>query len=236
MAVYAPGDTPPVDPNADPGMWARLMGFVGGLNPIGGAQAAEAPPQGPGPPVDPDAAARRAAIERLKPMMASPGNTNTPAIMPHMFGDGPNVQGRPVLPYIDPRTGQLANAAAIPTNLPPGAPSPARPGGIGSDANFPVMGAGGFPTTYAPPGQQPPVPTPVGSPAPAVPPPRPRIVAQPVRKPVRIPASATASVPAAGSPWVTRDAQNQDWSGGALARGGTRQMGMLDLSKLFGQR
>ena len=26
--------------------------------------------------------------------------------------------------------------------------------GIGSDANFPVMGAGGFPTTYAPPGQQ----------------------------------------------------------------------------------
>jgi hypothetical protein len=39
----------------------------------------------------------------------------------------------------------------------------ARRGGIGSDANAPVMGAGGFPTTYAAPGQQ--SPTPTGSPS-----------------------------------------------------------------------
>ena len=57
MSVYAPGDTPPVDPNADPGMWARLMGYVGGLSPIGSAQA-DTMAQGPNPaanpsPVDP---------------------------------------------------------------------------------------------------------------------------------------------------------------------------------------
>ena len=41
------------------------------------------------------------------------------------------------------------------------------PGGIGSDANRPVLGAGGFPTTYANPGAQPPAPD--GMPPPAIP-------------------------------------------------------------------
>jgi hypothetical protein len=45
-------------------------------------------------------------------------------------------------------------AGGIDTPAP--APGPLAGGGIGSDANFPVMGAGGFPTTYAAPGQQPP--------------------------------------------------------------------------------
>lgn len=223
MAVYAPGDTPPVDPNADPGMWARLMGFVGGLNPIGSAQAGEAPPQGPGPPMDPDAAARQAAIERLKPQMASPGNTNAPGIMPHIAGDGPNVQGRPVLPYIDPRTGQIANAASIPTDLPPAAAA--------------------APPAAAQPMMPPRTPTPASAYGFPLPPPRPVApvatapVRHPARKPVRIPASATASVPPGmAKGWTEGEYQNRDISGGALARGGTARMGMLDLSKLFGQR
>jgi hypothetical protein len=37
--------------------------------------------------------------------------------------------------------------------------------GIGSDANAPLMGAGGFPTTYGAPGQQPAEPTPTGAPS-----------------------------------------------------------------------
>jgi hypothetical protein len=49
------------------------------------------------------------------------------------------------------------------------APAPASAttgrGGIGSDANAPVMGAGGFPTTYAAPGQQPAELTPSGTPS-----------------------------------------------------------------------
>jgi hypothetical protein len=226
VAVYAPGDDPTAGQGQDPGMWARLMGFVGGMNPIGSAQAGEAPPPGPGP-VDPDAAARQAAIERLKPQMANPGNTNAPAIMPHMFGDGPNVQGRPVMPYIDPRTGQIADASRIPTDLPPAAAPAFHQPDHPSTMRFPM-----WPTPPAPAAAAPPA---IGSPAPAVPPPRP--VAQPVRKPARIPANATASVPPAGSPWVTQDMQNTNPTGGALGRGGYRQqMGMLDLSKLFGQR
>jgi len=51
--------------------------------------------------------------------------------------------------------------------MPPIYRSPAAQGrgGVGSDANYPVMGAGGFPTAYATPGQQAAGPTPAGSPS-----------------------------------------------------------------------
>lgn len=55
---------------------------------------------------------------------------------------------------------QAAGAMQVPP-LPPIASAP-QSGGIGSDANRPLMGAGGFPNTYGAPGQQPPVST--GSP------------------------------------------------------------------------
>ena len=222
MAVYAPGDdyggVGSSSASADPNLMQRLMAYING----GGAAG------------DP---AVQAQVNQA--MAGGAGNTNQPAIMPHLTGDGPNVQGRPILPYLNGNTAGLANAAAIPTSGAPPMPqgAPMGHGGIGSDANAPVMGAGGFPTTYAAPGQQPAMPTPAATP---YPPPRPRVAAAPVRRAQpsggRIPANATASVPPAGSPWVTRDAQNQDWSGGALARGGTRQMGMLDLSKLFSRQ
>ena len=60
MAVSAPSDDPgyvygsPPPPNAiDPGMWARLMGYTSGLNPISSANAAESVQRGPSPAATP---------------------------------------------------------------------------------------------------------------------------------------------------------------------------------------
>ena len=116
----------------------------------------------------------------------------------------------------------------------PSGPVAPAPGGIGSDANFPVSGAAGFPNTYAPPGQQPampnpaaaPVPGAVGSPAPAMPPPRPRMTVPAARTPA--PAAAAAGPPPG---MVARP--NADVAGGARGRQSVPYMSALDLSKLF---
>jgi hypothetical protein len=234
MAVYAPGDSPP-DPNSiaqDPGMWARLMGYV---NPIGSAQAAEAP-RGP-------ASSGTAApgvqygghpanqygqpiygLDALKSAINSgPGNTNTPAILPHLTGDGPNVQGRPILPYLNPNTRELANAAAIPTDLPPPAPGNPTPWFTPSNTPLPWRGPDATPATTAP-----------------LPPSRPAAIDP--RMTGVVPPSATAQAPS--SMFTTFDRPNMNpgtgggMLGGALASprgtGGPSQMGMLDLSGLFG--
>lgn len=113
-------------------------------------------------------------------------------------------------------------------------PAPARSGGIGSDANFPVMGAGGFPTTYANPGAQPPVPTgPVSG-------------ANPANRGVGTTRSPGAGAPA-GNPsqtpqpassnrFVQVDRPNMDVAGGGMGRGGPPQMTALNLAGLFGGR
>jgi hypothetical protein len=207
--------------SADPGLMQRLMSYING---------------GSGS-TDPAVIAQ---VNRA--MQSGAGNTNQPGILPHLTGDGPNVQGRPILPYLDPNTTALAGAASIPTSGVPPMPqgAPPRPGGIGSDANFPIMGGGtGMPSSYGAPGQ---VPAPLPPMRPPAAPVRPRVAggAPPVRKrPASIPPTATALAPAAGSksPFVPIAAQNQDWSGGALSRYGTngfgRQGTALDLSKLF---
>ena len=259
MAVFAPGDSPPDDGSGagvDPGMWARLMGYI---NPIGSANAAPAPAaapggrfQGPGTqaqsggyPVNAAGQPQYAVGPINQAMQSGAGNTNTPAILPHLTGDGPNVQGRPVLPYLNPNTRDLSAAAAIPTNLPPQAAA-ARPGGIGSDANFPVMGAGGFPTTYAAPGQQPAGP---GGPGPL-------IAHQPSIHPVvargggggaAIDPRMRGQVPAAAAPpagWgvIDRPNANPGTGGGMLGagnqgprgNGGAPSMGAFNFASLFG--
>lgn len=254
MAVYAPGDNPP--PNIDPGMWARLMGYAGGFNPIGSAQAAPAPAPGPRPFQGPGTAGQSGgwpvnaagqpqyALPHVREALAGgAGDTNTPAILPHLTGDGPNVPGRPILPYTNPNTREIANAADIPTNLPPAASG--RGGGIGSDANFPVLGAGGFPTTYAPPGQQPPMPTPIppgASPSTTVAS-APRPAAIDPRMTGVVPPNATAQAPS--NPFATLDYRPNanpgiggGMLGGALAsprgQGGPNVSTALDLSGLFG--
>ena len=67
----------------------------------------------------------------------------------------------------------------------------------------------------------------------------PRAPAARVKPVARIPPTARAQAPgsAAGSPFTTVAAQNQDWSGGALSRYplGGRVGTALDLSKLFGR-
>jgi hypothetical protein len=249
----------------DPGMWARLMGYV---NPVSPA-AADTLRQGSNPlnnpsPVDPRLIGGGPPVPASL-MSQNPLNNPSP-VDPRLIGGGPPVPtdldyarqralrdaqaqlaaGSPPNSNTPATLGPVSpiqKAAQIPTSgvppMPPqGAPQVASPGriGIGSDANFPVAGASGFPGTYAAPGQQPPVPTP----ATPMPPVRPKGSSQPVvrKRPTVIPASATASVPAARSPWITGQAQNQDVvRGGALARGGGgRPMGMLDLSRLFARQ
>ena len=235
MAVHAPGDTP--DPNADPGMWARLMGFVNGLNPIGSAQA-DTIGQGPNPltqpsPVDPRLAGGGPSTASLNavnygglPPGVSTVAPNSQNGLPATFGGGTFGQGGPqpqVMPYAGGQgtvgpAGQPGEHPLLQTPAPNNAVGWGLPQDSG-DVNWAI---------------DPRLPDYNKLPAAAGPAAQP--VRKPVRKPVKIPASATANVPPAGSPWVTRDAQNQDWSGGALARGGTRQMGMLDLSKLFSRQ
>ncbi len=242
MAVFAPGDTPdPTQPppGVDPGMWARIMGFAGNLNPIGSAQAAPAPnpltnpspvdPRlaGGGPPVPPLLDQRQRALRDAQAQL----------------GAGPpiNFNRQPTLGPNNP----IASAASIPTTLPPvAAASPSRPGGIGSDANFPVMGAGGFPTTYAPPGQQP-----AGPDGPILPAAHPAVAAAPTHAhPVasidpRMRAQAAAA-PAVNPGWGPIDRPNANpgtgggMLGGALAGprggGGAPQMGAFNFASLFG--
>lgn len=228
---------------ADPDLMQRLLRYTG-ATPPDPRLAGGGPPAGP-PPAPPNAF--QGAFGNIHDWLAARmagGQANTItdprqralADASAQLNAGPplNVNAQPTLGPNNP----LAQAAAIPTALPPAAPAaapPSRAGGIGSDANFPVMGAGGFPTTYAPPGQQPAMPTPVA--ATPLPPVQPKVAGKPapVRRAApaaRIPASATASVPA-GSPWITSGYQNRDVTGGVLSRNGGREMGMLDLSKLF---
>ena len=81
MAVFAPGDSPPDDGSGagmDPGMWARLMGYI---NPIGSAQA-DTLAQGPNPLANPR---HPGAIRRLAGQPGGSAAIRHPADKP---GDG----------------------------------------------------------------------------------------------------------------------------------------------------
>ena len=249
-------------PGQDPGMWARLMSYI---NPIGSANAAPAPAaapggrfQGPGNqaqsggwPVNQAGQPQYATGPINQALASGPGNTNTPAILPHLTGDGPNVQGRPILPYANPNTAALANAASIPTNGVNGGNIPIG-GGPGNvmqaptgPQNIPIGGGPGN-TMEAPTGA--PVAQPVLNRGGGTP------VAQPVLNRgggtrVVIPPTARAQAPGATaapgqSPFITIDRPNANpgtgggMLGGALAsprgQGGAPLATALDLSHLFG--
>jgi hypothetical protein len=118
-------------------------------------------------------------------------------------------------------TGAMPNPATYPHMPWPGSPAAQGRGGVGSDANYPVMGAGGFPTTYSAPGQQPAGPTPSGSPSAT---PRPGGPSgpgapMPLRRPKNLsgasPASAAAPV---GNPRFGTFQYQVPGSGGPLSR------------------
>ena len=155
MAVHAPGD----DDGSDPGMWARLMNYI---NPVGAAQAAPAPAappaaafQGPGTqsqsggwPVN-QAGQPQYAIPPTNQAMANPGSTNSPGILPFLNG-GPAAQGGSIMPYLNPNTAALANAASINTDLGGGSS-----GGGGASGGYPPaipIGGGPGNTMQAPTG------------------------------------------------------------------------------------
>jgi len=226
-------DTWSAQAGQDPGMWARLMGYVNPIQPAAADTLNRAPnplnnpspvdPRlaGGGPPVPaslmqspgPDYARQRALADAQAQLRGgSPQNINTP----------------PTLGPVSP----IQQAAQIPPPAAGAIPIGGGPGNVMQSPtgpqNIPIGGGPGN-TMEAPTGT-PRVATPV----------KPRTSSQPIvrKRPTVIPASATASVPpVAQSPWITGQAQNQDVVGGALARGGGgRPMGMLDLSKLFGRQ
>lgn len=134
--------------------------------------------------------------------------------------------------------GMLASTPADTGELPrqtlgrkPSGPGAPVSRGIGSDANFPVMGASGFPTTYAAPGQQPPVPT-----APAA---TTGVFNNPADSPVRPPPRPVidprhVDLGTYQNPrFTTFDRPNAPAAGNARGGGGPLTMGMLDLSRLF---
>ena len=145
------------------------------------------------------------------PQFAWPGSSNLPDALPN---------ARPW--RVDPRF-EGPRTTAAPT-----------PRAIGSDANFPVMGASGFPGTYAAPGRQPPVPAsptattgvfnnPADSPVRApTPPPRPAI------DPRRVDLGYYQN-----PRFTTIDRPNAPAAGNARGGGGPLTMGALDLSGLF---
>jgi hypothetical protein len=236
MAVYAPGDSPgdsldPMGQGIDPGMWARLMGYINPIqpaaadtlnrapNPLNNPSPVDSRLVSGGPPVPPelDRGRQRALLDAQAQLASgSPQNINTP-------------------PTTGPWSG-IQHAAAMPVNLPPAGGSIPIGGGPGNAMQAPTgpqnIPIGGGPGNL--------MEAPTGTAAAPMPPVRPKNLGQPVvrRRPAVIPASATASVPAARSPWITDQAQNQDIvRGGALTRGGGgRPMGMLDLSRLFARQ
>ena len=244
MAVFAPGDSPPA--GGDGGFSAWLQGLAPE------AQSAIMRVMAQANPVSP------AAADTLSP---NPNPLTNPPVDPRLAGGGPPVPPS-VLGGGQPPANPLTQPSPVDPRLVGGGP-PVTPGmippiqasivgggggasgGVGSDARYPVIAADqrGVPqppgygpeTTHMPyPGQT--DPRGVFAPKPPV------VVARaPVRaKPVaRIPPTARAQAPgsAAGSPFTTIAAQNQDWSGGALSRYplGGRVGTALDLSKLFGR-
>ena len=206
-------------------MWARLMGYInGGMNaaPAPTGQVQPLPQGGNGPrsasfvlgnrPVAPQAPdPRQQAINDLRTQLNN--------------GGASSADRQPTLGPNNP----IAGAASLPVNLPPVAggniPIGGGPGNVMQSPtgpqNIPIGGGPGN-TMEAPTG------TPAATPRVAV-----------RRRPAAaIPPTARAQVPpATKSPWITGTPQNQDVVGGALARGGgSRPMGMLDLSQLFNRQ
>lgn len=123
------------------------------------------------------------------------------------------------------------NVPVPPGPLAPQASPLAGQRGIGSDVNFPVLGAGGMPTTWAAPGQQL---------APSGPPPGPLAVNPNVPAPNAQPMSATAPTAAAAAPgvnprFVQIDRPNAPAGFAGRGGGGPPQMTALNLAGLFGR-
>lgn len=236
--VYGAG-APAAGLNAPGGMPPWLMNMWNYVNPM--AQATAGGVDAQGRPQDAITAAQQAlATQALNggPQASGPiarsqaANVSTPtlggnSLYPQNVINAVNSGGSH--PVFGPQVGQsAAGATNIPTNATLTAPRP-RVAGIG---DYP-QSAGG----YAP---KPPMPTawpasstPTGMPAPAGTPsatPRPVAGGNVTVKPR---AAAAPVVPQV--PWITSqyDRQNLPAGNGPLGRNAQRQMGMLDLSKLF---
>ena len=169
----------------------------------------------------------------LSPTPAETGEL-TPAQLAHGPSDPKDLLPPAYRPEDDPRYTDNRTFPGWPTPPAPVAPA-GRPGGIGSDANRPVMGAGGFPTTYANPGAQPAMPNPtplIGSPAPAVPPVRPAHLRGAGPAAVRQQPNLGAYNPFITLPYRP----NAPAEGGGRGGGGPPVATALDLSRLFSRQ
>ena len=183
----------------------------------------------------------KGAIAGAGVMAPTPAETGelTPAQLAHGPSDPadllPQQPGQPsggALPFQQPDHPSTMRFPMWPT---PPAPAPQNAtGGIGSDANFPIFGGGSSDARgeYYKPGQQPAT---TGYPGGRGGPGGGRHAGGGHRGGGGRAAAPAAAAPAAGSPWITAARPNRDMAGGARGQGQT-QMGMLDLSKLFGRR
>ena len=206
------------DPNASALGWSLTSNPItrglNALNPVGSAQASVL-------------GGRPSSPSRVLP----PGAANS---LPVASGN-PTLQGynQWLAMQLDPAASPAGPATAPPTPRGPAA----GPGGIGSDANFPVLGAGGFPTTYDAPGAQPPVPAGVAGVNPAnrgMGTNRTPGVGAPQGSPSQTPRPAN-STPNLGRypPFSMIDRANASATQGQPSRG---MQTALDLSSLFGGR
>ena len=137
-----PGPSTDADVNSGGGgIWDRLKGFAPSIfgNPVAAGFAA---------PVALAAAGYKYGEPGAKQLSVDPR-------IDAAGSGGFDVQqplGQPAAPVTPFTGGGIGGDARFPTATMPGQ------GGIGSDANAPLWGAGGFPTTYGQPGQQPPLP------------------------------------------------------------------------------
>ena len=188
-------------------------------------------------------------------MQSGPGNTNQPPFMPWLFGQGANSQGRPILPYLDPKNLRIAQAADLNAPIPPmpaAQPQPftppvpphagwansANPGGVYSTIGQGMPTPNQFQPEFAnmpSPGMRDPngvwAPRPDGTPAAT---PRPAVAAGGGGGKISPKARAQAPAAAAAPGWDgTISAPNQDVVGGRGGPLSDRRMGVFDFSKLF---
>ena len=224
-----------------PGGGGALTGPAGSP-PIGTSLATPTNTAGMGPHIDP--------VTGQPEMLTGPGGIvekTRGAMNPFGFLGGGNPYWRAAIAAGGVMTPTPAETGEMPRQTlgrSPSGPAAPAPSGIGSDANTPVMGAGGFPTTYANPGAQPAMPD--GMPPPAIPigggPGNVMQAPTGTRRPRVVHAAGPAAVrqqPNLGAysgPFSPSYRPNADVAGGARGRQSVPQMTTLDLSKLFSRQ
>ena len=251
-AVGQAAGRPSVAPGTQaPAAQSPIMQALSYLNPISSAQAQEAEPgvwnmrhsMPAGPTLPPAKALPPGPANSLPLASGNPTAKDYSAWLQSQLAAPPKPSSGPgfTMPPVNSAqfggdTGGVDLTGSSVTMSPPPAATPAAAGsgsgGIGSDANFPVMGVGGFPTTYGAPGQQPP---PIAGPLAASAQPHRPVTPTPATayRPAATPAATSTAPPsAAPNAFGMIDRPNMSATG---FNPGDRMMTALNLARLLGR-